>query len=148
MRTLIAEVAKGTRRIAGTDFPILDQLHRVQQGSRVRWVVTRGLCNGIPDSAHEFRTRREARLALFRIKVMHFGNTPRLAYEPGGILFGFNQEAPEVSGDACQSDRAKALFDALNSKPEHYDLILGVLADGRWALVGCDCEGYPFAFEI
>ena len=63
-RTLITETQTGTRRIAGTDWPILDQLHREQTGKRVRWIVTRGLCNGIPTGATEYRTLTEAQQAL------------------------------------------------------------------------------------
>lgn len=82
------------------------------------------------------------------IKKLIFSNTPALAYEPGEVLHGFNHEAPEVSGDAYQSPRSLALFAALNSTPDDDELVLGVLPDGRWALVGCECEGHPFALEV
>ena len=81
------------------------------------------------------------------IKKMIFGNTPSLAYGPGEVLHGFDSEAPEVSGDAYRSPRALALFEALNSTPHDDELVLGVLPDGRWALVGCEGEGHPFAIE-
>ena len=81
------------------------------------------------------------------IKKMIFDNTPKLAYAPGEILYGFDPDAPEVSGGAYLSPRALALFEALNSTPDDHELVLGTLPDGRWALVGCDCEGHPFAIE-
>lgn len=65
MTKLIEERQIGTRRMAGTDWPILDRIERHSndpgEGRRwVRWVIWRGLCNGIPDDGRIYRTRREA----------------------------------------------------------------------------------------
>jgi hypothetical protein len=57
---VIAERVVGSRKVVGTEWPIVDSVERRQYGARVEWVVTRGLCNGIPTSASSFRTRREA----------------------------------------------------------------------------------------
>ena len=64
MRTILREKQTGTRKLAGTDWPIVDQLHREQMSGKASWVITRGLCNGIPDKAETFKTKKEA-LAAF-----------------------------------------------------------------------------------
>lgn len=58
--TLVAERRTGTRTICGTDWTILNQIHREQHGRRVRWIVTFGLCNGTALRACSYRTKREA----------------------------------------------------------------------------------------
>ena len=83
-----------------------------------------------------------------KIKTYEFGNAPSLAFEDGGVLHGFDYEAAEVSGDAYRSKRARALFKAAHSTPGDEEMTLGVLPGGRWALVGCECEGHPFAVEV
>ncbi len=60
----IATRTHGTRRILGTDWPVYDTLDRVTRGSRPRWIVTRNLCNGVPDIAEVYRTRAAALAAL------------------------------------------------------------------------------------
>ena len=60
-RTLIASVRTGARHLNGADWPITDQLERVNlRGRRPEWVITRGLCNGTPDGAIEYRKLRLA----------------------------------------------------------------------------------------
>ena len=83
-----------------------------------------------------------------KIKAYVFGNAPGLAFVEGGVLHGFDYEAAEVSGDAYRSKRALALFKAAHSAPGDEEMTLGVLPGGRWALVGCECEGHPFAVEV
>lgn len=48
--TRIATRTHSARRILGTDWSVYDTLDRVNRGSRPRWVVTRNLCNGVPDA--------------------------------------------------------------------------------------------------
>lgn len=61
MRTLINERQCGTRTILNTAWPVLDLLEREQlPGRKPTWIVTRGLCNGVPRGATEHRTRRAA----------------------------------------------------------------------------------------
>ena len=83
-----------------------------------------------------------------KIKTYVFGNAPCLAFMEGGVLHGFDCETAEVSRDAYRSKRARALFKALHSTPDAEEMTLGVLPGGRWALVGCECEGLPFAVEV
>lgn len=59
MRREIASRIVGYRTIAGTDWPIVDSV--VRDGPR-SWQVIKGLCNGVPYSAKDFRTRRAALL--------------------------------------------------------------------------------------
>lgn len=63
-RALVAEVRSGTRTINGTEFPVTSQVHRIAGGSRVEWLATYNLCNGVPAGAETFRTRREAMEAI------------------------------------------------------------------------------------
>jgi hypothetical protein len=64
-RNILEQRARGIRRIAGTEWPIVDQLERQQlPGKRPRWIVVRGLCNGVPDSATEYRRLKEAQAAF------------------------------------------------------------------------------------
>lgn len=56
---VIHERRTGSRVIACTEFPVLDQLVR-GPGRRPTWHVVRGLCNGVPQSAKEFKTLRAA----------------------------------------------------------------------------------------
>lgn len=65
MRELIIERACGMRRVAGTEWPVVDRVQReVMPGRRPRWIVTTGLCNGVPEKAVEYSTKRAA-LAAF-----------------------------------------------------------------------------------
>ena len=61
MRTVLEEIKTGTRTIAGTDWPVYDQL--VKTGAR-EWTVVRELCNGTPRSAESFRPEGDARGAF------------------------------------------------------------------------------------
>lgn len=64
MRTKIAESNVGKRMIAGTEWPVVNQVHRWQRGRQVRWVATFGLCNGVPSGARVFRSRAKALEAI------------------------------------------------------------------------------------
>ena len=72
---------------------------------------------------------------------------PDKLFEPGEVLDGFNMNA--VSIDDYVSERARALYAALDASPEDEDdeYILGELPDGRWALVGLTIAGHKFAVE-
>lgn len=60
-RTVLAERVTGHRALIGTEFPVYDQVAReVLPGRRPTWIVTRGLCNGVPTTAIEFLSRRGA----------------------------------------------------------------------------------------
>lgn len=60
-RKVVAEREMGTRLIAGTEWPVCDQVVRDERpGQRPTWVVVRGLCNGVPRSSEQHRTLREA----------------------------------------------------------------------------------------
>ncbi len=61
VRELVADVTTGARTISGTDWPIVDQLHRT--GAR-EWTVTRDLCNGVPRSTETYRSEAAAREAF------------------------------------------------------------------------------------
>jgi hypothetical protein len=61
VRIILAEIRTGTRTIAGTDWPVEDQLHRT--GER-EWTITRDLCNGVPRSSEKYRSERAAREAF------------------------------------------------------------------------------------
>lgn len=63
MRQLLEEIQNGTRTIAGTEWPVLDQLHRT--GER-EWTVTRELCNGAARGAETYRSESAAREAFER----------------------------------------------------------------------------------
>lgn len=58
----VAEIEVGTRKIYGTDFTVFNMVHREQMSGdkKPRWVVTLGLCNGVPDRAIECPTRKSA----------------------------------------------------------------------------------------
>lgn len=71
MRKLLEETQVGTRTIAGTEWPIYDQLHRT--GER-EWTVTRELCNGTARSSETYRSESSAREAFDRRLV---GRKPR-----------------------------------------------------------------------
>jgi len=57
----IEETKVGIRTIAGTDWPVYDQI--VQTGAR-KWTVIRELCNGIPRGAEDYSTETAAREAF------------------------------------------------------------------------------------
>lgn len=64
-RTVIETVDLGARTIAGTDWPVVDQVVRDQRpGRRPEWQVVRSLCNGVPASVEIYRTRAGALAAL------------------------------------------------------------------------------------
>lgn len=60
-RVLLEEIQTGTRTIAGTDWPVVDQLHRT--GER-EWTITRDLCCGIPRTAETYRSEAKAKEAF------------------------------------------------------------------------------------
>lgn len=62
--TEVARVPIGTRRRAGTDWPVYDVLYRDCNGAKPRWRIARGLCNGVSSSVETYRTLGEAELAL------------------------------------------------------------------------------------
>jgi hypothetical protein len=72
-RETLEEVQVGKRTIAGTEWPIVDQLHRT--GER-EWVITRELCNGIARSSEVYRSESAAREAFDRRLL---GRRPREA---------------------------------------------------------------------
>lgn len=77
-------------------------------------------------------------------------SNPESLFAEGSPLYGFDSSA--LSGGEDEGDygtsRGRALFAALDSKPEYDDeLILGRLPDGRWAIVGMSVEGHRFAVE-
>jgi hypothetical protein len=53
----VAERYRGTRTISCTEWPVIDKVERVAER---KWLVLRGLCNGVADSAATYATRREA----------------------------------------------------------------------------------------
>lgn len=58
---LVWERTVGYRTIMGTNHPIIDTIHRNSIGrKRPVWLVTYGLCNGIPEGSRTFRTKWEA----------------------------------------------------------------------------------------
>ncbi|MGN6107219.1 MAG: hypothetical protein ACTHU0_19080 [Kofleriaceae bacterium] len=65
MRDLVEEVRIGVRMVAGTELPVVDQLHRT--GER-EWTVTRELCGGVPRSSEVYRSESAARRA-FAIRI-------------------------------------------------------------------------------
>jgi hypothetical protein len=61
---MLAERKNGTRRVLATDWPIYD---RLQYDTRLGvWIVTYGLCNGVPDRAETYRSRAAADHAFYR----------------------------------------------------------------------------------
>jgi hypothetical protein len=63
--TTIARRTTGTRRIAGTDWPIEDLAQREQHGNdKATWVLLKSLCNGTCDAAIPYRTKRALLAAL------------------------------------------------------------------------------------
>lgn len=55
--TLLEEWHRGTRRIAGTDWPVVDQVKRLGRG---RYLAVRGLCNGVPEAVVRFGRAKDA----------------------------------------------------------------------------------------
>jgi hypothetical protein len=60
-RTLIEELEVGSRRVAGTDRPVVDQLWRTGPRS---WEIVRELCSGVPRRSETFATEDSAREAF------------------------------------------------------------------------------------
>jgi aldehyde:ferredoxin oxidoreductase len=60
-RELLEELTVGTRTVAGTDWPIVDQLWRTGPRS---WEIVRELCNGVPRTSEEYRSESAAREAF------------------------------------------------------------------------------------
>lgn len=61
MREIIEERRYGTRTIAGTDWPVSEQIVRDQRRGQPEWIVVRGLCNGVPESSTTHKTLAAAR---------------------------------------------------------------------------------------
>lgn len=61
MNKLLEEIQTGTRTIAGTDWPVVDQLRRT--GER-EWTVVREFCNGVPRASETYRSEARAREAF------------------------------------------------------------------------------------
>lgn len=78
------------------------------------------------------------------IRVYTIVNPDKL-FEPGEVLDGFADYALTV--DDYQTDRARALYEALGASTEDEEYVLGELPDGRWALVGVTASGHKFAVE-
>ncbi len=71
MRQLLDERMAGTRQLLGTRWVVTDQLTHVQMpGRRATWVITLGLCNGIPSSGTEYRTRKAALAAWAELEQL------------------------------------------------------------------------------
>ena len=81
------------------------------------------------------------------VKKFIFSNCFVDPYAPGEVLEGFDPDRAEVSGDAYFSKRALALFKKVGTTPKDEEMVLGVLADGRWALIGPQVEGHSFVVE-
>lgn len=65
MEKLIASKRVGTRTIAGTDWPVENQVLRVAQpGRRVYWTLVMGLCNGVPRGSQRFASKAAALAAM------------------------------------------------------------------------------------
>jgi hypothetical protein len=80
-RRILDENTVSTRLIAGTEWPIMDQLVRDQRlGEHPQWQLVIGLCNGIPDDVLSFRTLRAARAAYESRKRAYADG--RLACDP------------------------------------------------------------------
>ncbi|HKP08337.1 MAG TPA: hypothetical protein VJU58_13875 [Microbacterium sp.] len=61
IRELLEEVDVRVRVIAGTEWPVRDQLWRT---GRSRWEVVRELCNGVPRTTEIYRSEAAAREAF------------------------------------------------------------------------------------
>jgi hypothetical protein len=59
MNVLVEEIQTGTRLVAGTRCPIVDQLRRTARD----WLVVRDVCNDVPRITETYRTEAEAREA-------------------------------------------------------------------------------------
>lgn len=63
-RAVVEERRVGTRVLAGTEWPIVDQLVRHADGrAHGGWQIIRGLCNGVPDGATFYPSESAAREA-------------------------------------------------------------------------------------
>ena len=58
----IARRETGTRTILGTNWPVVDV---VRANGKRGYLLTYGLCNGVPAGAIRYRTKREALAALY-----------------------------------------------------------------------------------
>lgn len=56
----VLERVTGHRRVAGTDWPIVDRVERQEYSGRVEWVLVSALCNGTSDGSRAYTTRRAA----------------------------------------------------------------------------------------
>ena len=56
-------IMTGTRRVAGTVYPIETKIERDGK-SRKPWLVTFSICNGVGGSTARYRTKREALAAV------------------------------------------------------------------------------------
>lgn len=58
---LLEELAVGIRTVAGTHWPVVDQLWRTGPRS---WEIVRELCNGVPRASETYRSEAAAREAF------------------------------------------------------------------------------------
>lgn len=121
MRKLLEEIHVGTRTIAGTEWPIYDQLHRT--GER-EWTVTRELCNGVPRSSETYRSESAAREAFDRRLV---GRKPRA-----------DQTASETVKLRATRDERRAWERAASAR----DMTLS-----EWIRERCDTHAVRFTVE-
>jgi len=56
----ILERETGEQRIAGTLFPIRDELQRHEYNGDVSWIIVRGISNGTGHAVTTYKTRRAA----------------------------------------------------------------------------------------
>lgn len=61
---IVERVQVGSRVVSGTTFPVENAVDKQVVGGTVRWVVLRGLCNGVPERAVTYKTKREAIAAI------------------------------------------------------------------------------------
>lgn len=80
------------------------------------------------------------------IKIFTRSPTPDADYREGGPLDGFDADAITLAHD--EDERAMELYNALGVARDDADYSIGLLTDGRWALVGLDVAGHRAAVEI
>jgi len=131
-RALVTETRVGTRVIAGTEWPVVDQLVRVATGRRVEWAVIRGLCNGVPDSATEHRTLREAMDVFGRVAV---GRAAALLGARGGRAGSGKAKRRTTSFDGASGAAAGSASGKVKRRggQEHYRAMAAKSAAARRA---------------
>ena len=74
------------------------------------------------------------------IAIRTFSTMPQLATD------GWNPNA--IGAEGYDTDRARALYEALGVSPRDEEYALAQHTDGRWALFGLTVEGHDFAEEV